>query len=82
MPWAPRSPDLTPLDYFLWGYVKDRVYGQKPATMSDLKSLIAEAIRSVTTATVSKVYGNFEKQLAACIEQHGGHFERGLSCKC
>ena len=24
--WPPRSPDLTPLDFFLWGYVKDRVF--------------------------------------------------------
>lgn len=24
--WPARSPDLTPLDFFLWGYVKDRVY--------------------------------------------------------
>lgn len=22
--WSPRSPDLNPLDYFLWGYVKNR----------------------------------------------------------
>jgi hypothetical protein len=25
-PWPPRSPDITPLDFFLWGYVKDKVY--------------------------------------------------------
>ena len=25
-PWPPRSPNITPLDFFLWGYVKDRVY--------------------------------------------------------
>jgi len=24
--WPPRSPDLTPCDFFLWGYIKDRVY--------------------------------------------------------
>ena len=24
--WPPRSPDLTPLDFFLWGFVKDRVF--------------------------------------------------------
>jgi hypothetical protein len=24
--WPPRSPDLTPCDFFLWGYVKDTVY--------------------------------------------------------
>lgn len=21
IPWPPRSPDLTPLDFFLWGYL-------------------------------------------------------------
>ena len=24
--WPPRSPDATPCDFFLWGYVKDQVY--------------------------------------------------------
>jgi len=28
--WPPRSPDLTPSDYFLWGYLKGRVYQNKP----------------------------------------------------
>ena len=26
LPWPPRSPDLTPCDFFLWGYVKDHVF--------------------------------------------------------
>jgi hypothetical protein len=26
IPWSPRSPDITPLDFFLWGYIKDIVY--------------------------------------------------------
>ncbi|GFT34961.1 putative DD41D transposase [Trichonephila clavipes] len=28
--WPPRSCDLTPRDYFLWGYVKSLVYADKP----------------------------------------------------
>ena len=28
--WPPSSPDLTPCDFFLWGYVKDNAY--KPQT--------------------------------------------------
>jgi len=24
--WPPRSPDLTPLDFFAWGFIKDVVY--------------------------------------------------------
>ncbi|GBL93529.1 hypothetical protein AVEN_59716-1 [Araneus ventricosus] len=26
LPWPPRLPDLTPCDFFLWGYVKEKVY--------------------------------------------------------
>ncbi|GFU43671.1 putative DD41D transposase [Trichonephila clavipes] len=29
--WPQRSCDLTPLDYFLWGYVKSLVYADTPA---------------------------------------------------
>ncbi|GFX75035.1 putative transposable element [Trichonephila clavipes] len=28
--WPPRSCNLTPLDYFLWGYVNSLVYADKP----------------------------------------------------
>ncbi|GFW44760.1 uncharacterized protein TNCV_4510741 [Trichonephila clavipes] len=31
--WSPRSCDLTPLDCFLWGYVKSLVYANKPQTL-------------------------------------------------
>ena len=26
LPWPPRSPDLTPCDFLLWGYVNDDVF--------------------------------------------------------
>ena len=26
MAWPPRSPDLTPMDLFLWGYMKALIY--------------------------------------------------------
>ncbi|PNF14410.1 hypothetical protein B7P43_G01717 [Cryptotermes secundus] len=29
IPWLPRSPDITPLDFFPWGYVTDIVYRTK-----------------------------------------------------
>ncbi|GFU58256.1 DUF4817 domain-containing protein [Trichonephila clavipes] len=36
--WPPRSCDLTPLDYFLWGYVKSLVYADKPQTLDHLEA--------------------------------------------
>jgi len=42
--WRPRSPNLTPPDYFLWGYLKGRVYQNKPRTIDALKANISEEI--------------------------------------
>ena len=35
--WPPRSPDLTPPDFYLWGKLKGSVYGNNPRTMDELK---------------------------------------------
>ena len=38
-PWPARSPDLTPCDYFLWGYVKDKVFvPPQPMSIPDLRT--------------------------------------------
>ena len=42
--WAPHSPDLSPPNFFLWGYLKDRVYQEKPRNLTDLKNKISEEI--------------------------------------
>ncbi|GFW44247.1 hypothetical protein TNCV_1746761 [Trichonephila clavipes] len=44
--WPPRSCDLTPLDYFLWGYVKSLVYADKPQTLDHLEDNIRRVILS------------------------------------
>ena len=41
--WPPRSPDLTPLDFFLWGYLKSKVFLTPPANLSDLEEIIRNA---------------------------------------
>jgi len=38
--WPPYSPDLNPMDYYMWGNVKDKVYKDKPKTLSEFKSKI------------------------------------------
>ena len=35
--WPRRSCDLTPLDFFLWGFLKSMVYANKPTTTQALK---------------------------------------------
>ena len=45
--WPPRSCDLTPLDYYLWGAVKDKCYTDKQETSNALKDNIREAIGEI-----------------------------------
>ncbi|GFW81916.1 DUF4817 domain-containing protein [Trichonephila clavipes] len=47
--WPPRSCDLTPLDYFLWGYVKSLVYADKSQTLDHLEDNIRRVIADIRT---------------------------------
>ncbi|GFY33190.1 uncharacterized protein TNCV_1240411 [Trichonephila clavipes] len=42
--WPPRSCDLTPLDNFLWDYVKSLVYADKPQTLDHLEDNVRRVI--------------------------------------
>ncbi|GBM41795.1 hypothetical protein AVEN_92013-1 [Araneus ventricosus] len=46
----PRSPDLTPLDFFLWRDIKEHVYATPPPILQDLRRSITDACASVTLA--------------------------------
>ena len=46
--WPTRSPNLTPTDFFLWGFVKDQVYRTPVRDLVDLQEIIYAAINSAT----------------------------------
>ena len=51
----PLSCDLTPLDYFLWGAVKDSCYANHPETIEALKHKIDVAIHGIEAQTIENV---------------------------
>ncbi|GFX66072.1 DUF4817 domain-containing protein [Trichonephila clavipes] len=57
--WPPRSCDLTPLDYFLWGYVKSLVYAYKPQTLDHLEYYIRRVIADIRKQMLEKVIENW-----------------------
>ena len=68
-PWPPRSPDLSACDFFLWGYLKSKVYVRKPCTVDDLKVSIREEIATVPQEMLVNVMQNFEERLRTRVRQ-------------
>lgn len=73
--WPPRSPDLNPCDFFLWGYLKDKIYVQMPQTIDELKRLINEEIQSINSITLNRVFENMTKRCKSILEKDGQHIE-------
>lgn len=73
--WPPRSPDLTPLDFFVWGYLKSKIYATQPESLDDLRNRIINECRQITPEMLRNVRERFEQNLFYCMEVNGGHFQ-------
>ena len=71
--WPPRSPDLNPCDYFLWGYLKSKVYTQRPRAVEELKDAIRHEIAAITPEMINRVIDHFHKRVNLCVDNHGKH---------
>jgi len=70
--WPPRSPDATPCDFFLWGYVKDQVYVPPlPASIPELKVLIRTAIETI----IADMRNELDYRVDVCRITNGAHIE-------
>lgn len=76
IPWPARSPDLTPLDFFLWGNIKDKVYKNKVNNVDDLRGRIMEEIHLINESeAVRRAIEKLDIIYTTCIAQEGGYIE-------
>lgn len=73
--WPPRSPDLSPLDYFLWGHLKHKIYKNNNNTMAELRNNVENAFNHIRPFQISNALSSLSKRCHSCITQNGGHFE-------
>ena len=71
--WPARSWDLTSLNYYLWGAVKDKCYANKPETIQALKDNICEAIFEIQLHTIDNVLKNWTDCVGYCMASRGSH---------
>ncbi|XP_068083439.1 uncharacterized protein [Anabrus simplex] len=77
LPFPPRSPDLTPCDFFLWGYVKYQVF--VPPLLVDIQEVkqhIQAAFESITAAMLTRVWEEMDYRVDVCRVTQGAHIKR------
>lgn len=75
--WPARSPDLTPMDFFFWGILKDFVYHEQPRTLVEMRARIHEGFERINANTelCQKVCRSVVNRCHFCVEQNGEQFE-------
>ena len=75
--WPPRSCDLTLLNYYLWGAVKDKCYAYKPDIIDALKDNIREAIGEIQLCLyIDNVLKNLTDRVGYCMPNRGSHLNK------
>ncbi|GBO23148.1 hypothetical protein AVEN_99584-1 [Araneus ventricosus] len=73
--WPPTSLDMTPCDFFLWGFGKDKVYVPPLLTnLCELKQRISAA-QSLTSDTLQHVWQEFTYRLDIIRVTKGSYIE-------
>jgi hypothetical protein len=63
--WPPRSPDLNPCDFFLWGHLQNFVYATPIPNLEELTERINAAVNTINVPMLQKVQENIEEQQCA-----------------
>ena len=71
--WPARSPDLTPLDFFLWGYLKQKVFSTPPISLPVLRRRIVNEVNLLrqNPDMIRRSFRSMVKKCNQCIQKNG-----------
>lgn len=74
--WPARSPDLAPLDFFVWGKIKDITFRQRPQTKDELQAALLQAFNSIPNIElINAVRRSLPLRCRRCLQENGRQFE-------
>lgn len=73
--WPPRSPDLSPMDFFLWGHIKNLLYKKSNTTADELRQNFINCLNSVSNIHILNATRDVIRRCNLCIENDGNNFE-------
>ena len=72
-----NSPDLNPLDYFLWGAIDGKLK-QRYDSIPSLQAAVIAECAAVKQESIDKAIEQFRRRCVLCVEQDGGSCEHLL----
>ena len=73
--WPSRSPDPTPLAYFVWDYLKSKVFLTPPANLADLCQRIIMEAAQIPQDMIIRAMHEMRRRAELCIRNDEGHIE-------
>jgi hypothetical protein len=73
--WLPNSRDLNPCDYFLWGFLKEKIFPKKLQTIVELRAAIIQACNEITEDMCRQVINIITIRVEEVARRNGGHTE-------
>jgi len=76
--WPPNSPHVNPVDYEVWGVLRQRVYHIRIRDIDHLKQRLIEEWRCFDQNIIDRAIRQWRVRLRACVRANGSHFEHKL----
>ena len=75
--WPPRSPDMTPRDFVLWGYLKDKVFSTSTQNIDVLRQRIVDTFNALPQQPdfIRRAVRDMHRRAILCVERNEGHVE-------
>jgi hypothetical protein len=73
--WPPCSPDLNPMDYSIWGILKEKVYARHFKTVEEMKEVIQDEYDALDMGQIGRATAQWRTRLGLVVRNEGGHFE-------
>ncbi|CAF4458272.1 unnamed protein product [Rotaria socialis] len=76
--WMPKSPDAAPMDYSIWGYLKQRLNKQKIGNLNELKKKLLYQWTKMDQLYIDKVLAQWPKRVFLIYKARAFHIEHHL----
>jgi len=70
-----KSPDASPMDFFGFGYLKQKCFARRPCTMDGVWKVLKDEWAKVNITTVRKVFESWNQRCRMIVQEKGSHIK-------